>query len=375
METAPQPSSLPVPTSWRGKFLYALLTMVLPVACFAASPVLRPEWQSGKTSAYAALLLDPHAAVFFFPFLLYSMVCIGLLLYRPERFAARFAVRLGIYTGVFLALQYLVIVAIAAEVPIWIADGVFFGLVLLYWGAKTKFGQRGVKVFSLLIAVGGVLLFAISVVGSFRWGSLGFENFIRSLWSALSGIPFFLLAGIFILAPCFCITCMGLTAFKLLKTYETNPLLPWIHSFGWLTWLGGMMAAWQLSILEMFKIYAGLPPQPPDCYIATAAARGHRQVVRSQLVVVQSGQMWVNPQLQILKCAELTLMALTPRLHHLLRALYDVVGYALAKRLTNPFLADLAYLTLKPFEWAAALALKTIVPEIDNYSSQLYNPR
>jgi hypothetical protein len=65
-------------------------------------------------------------------------------------------------------------------------------------------------------------------------------------------------------------------------------------------------------------------------------------------------------------------MAVYPRLHKVLRRVYDVVGRALARRLRNPFVADLAYLCLKPVEWIACSALRVVVPEIDIVSKKMY---
>ncbi len=61
-----------------------------------------------------------------------------------------------------------------------------------------------------------------------------------------------------------------------------------------------------------------------------------------------------------------------PSLHLLLRRIYDVVGMYLARRIHNPFLADIAYLLLKPCEWTAELLMKIIVPEIDSISKKIY---
>jgi hypothetical protein len=124
----------------------------------------------------------------------------------------------------------------------------------------------------------------------------------------------------------------------------------------------------------MYEIYAALPPQPPpDCYIATAAAQGHPQVVCSRTVHRVDGKsMQVNGQLQVLKFAELALLSVNPRLHIFLRRIYDVVGKFLASRIHNPFLADFAYLMLKPFEWLARWLLTAIVPEIDVLTEKIY---
>ena len=83
--------------------------------------------------------------------------------------------------------------------------------------------------------------------------------------------------------------------------------------------------------------------------------------------------MRVNSQLQILKCAELALMAVHPRFHRSLRRFYDVVGRALAKGIQNPFLADVAYLLLKPFEWIARGILRMFIRELDVIAKSMYN--
>jgi hypothetical protein len=82
--------------------------------------------------------------------------------------------------------------------------------------------------------------------------------------------------------------------------------------------------------------------------------------------------MQVNGQLQVLKFAELALLAVKPRWHASLRRMYDVVGKSLARRIHSPFLADIAYLLLKPFEWLARWLLKMIVPEVDALAKKIY---
>ena len=360
---------LPVPETWRGRVLYFLVCVVLPVGCFIASPVLRPEWQNGQFSAYVTLLLDPQAALGFFPFLIYADVCLLLLLVAPERFAPRFWVRFGIYSGVLLALQYLLLVALGLGIGAAIAEAVFFGLFGFQHWLKTKFKRRGVQFFWLLI---GLAWMGLSFWRGLDWNTLSFSDLLRSLGNSLVSLPLYTLAAILFVTPGCCLLIFASTALKLIKSHETHLFLPLSRSLGWLAWLAGLTAAWRFSILKMFEIYASLPPTPPDCYIATAAARGHRGFVRSQAVTHPHGQLWVNPQLQTLKCAELALLALAPRLHRPLREFYDLAGKALARRLTNPWLADLAYLTLKPFEWLAKRILKAILPESELWIGKIY---
>lgn len=91
----------------------------------------------------------------------------------------------------------------------------------------------------------------------------------------------------------------------------------------------------------MYELYAALPPQPYDCYIATAAAQGHPRFVGSRRINLSKGkQMMVNPQLQRLKFAEPALQAAIPGLHKIVRRIYDVVGKILARKINNPYLVD-----------------------------------
>lgn len=161
--------------------------------------------------------------------------------------------------------------------------------------------------------------------------------------------------------------------YKLFMKYERPVIISLWRSTSFAVWLSGYTTAWYLSIQEMFKLYESLPKNPPaGCYVVTASAQGHPSFVGSQPVSTSSGIIWVNRQLQTLKCAELALQALAPGLHRTLRFVYDIIGPPLARRLTHPVLADMAYLSLKPAELLARFALRFIVPNLDEYASRLY---
>jgi len=51
---------------------------------------------------------------------------------------------------------------------------------------------------------------------------------------------------------------------------------------------------------------------------------------------------------------------------------YDVLGMPLARKIQNPFVADLAYLLLKPWEYMAGFLLERIVPEIGWIAEDIY---
>lgn len=355
--TGTDPSiSLPFPNAWWGRVVYALYITVPPALAFWSTDAFKPEWQSGKFSAYLVLFLFPEASLVFLLLLAYSVICYLFLLISPSRFSRFFGIRLGIYTGVLLALQYSILTLIYAfagnafgyvMILIWISPLIFS---VVYRWAAAKWTAGTVNKFLLIFAVAA--LFIATVIN-------------RSA-------SFFVLMVLTMAAPFWCFLIALRAALWLFKNYESGLTLP--RDLGLIVWLATYAAAWRFDLLKMYELYAALPPQPPpDCYIATAAARGHPRFVQAWTVQRTDGTaLQVNRQLQRLKCAELALMKVNPRLHGVLRQIYDLLGKWLACRIQNPFLADVAYLLLKPWEWTVELALRMIVPEIDAISKKMY---
>jgi hypothetical protein len=351
------PVSLPIPLAWWGRVLYGLFVAVTPALAFWGTDLFKPEWQDGQFKSYLILFLFPEASLLFILLLAYSVICYLFFLAAPTRFSGSLIVRLGIYTGVFLALQYSIITLIWS-----VADSISVIIVLLLWSfpfiliflyrlALTKWTSGEVNRFLLILISIGLLIALLLTRG---------------------GALLLLLAGLTLASPLWSFLISLRAAIWLFKNHETKFSLP--HGLGLVVWLSAYVAAWRFDILKMYELYAALPPQPPpDCYIATAAARGHPRLVRSWAVKRADGKLLrVNTQLQILKCAELALAATCPNVHKPLRKLYDVVGKSLARKIQNPFLADLAYLFLKPFEWAARGSLRMIVHEIDVVARSMY---
>ncbi len=354
--------SAPFPNSRWGKLLYGLFIITMPVIAFWATELFKPEWQSGEFSAYLILLLFPEASLLFFVLLAYSIVCYCLLLLDADRYAQMYIVRFGVYTGVLLALQYSVLSGLFLFndsfswnslylIGLWLLP-IFFPRI--YRILVNGWGTKAVNTILLTLAI------TIFIASAFV---------MRSLQSPLV----FALVVLTVAAPFWSLWMALQAAIWLFRTYGFKLTLP--HGVGIATWVAGYMAAWRFDILKMYELYAALPPQPPpDCYIATAAAQGHPQIVGSWPVRRSTGEtMRVNKQLQILKCAELALMAVQPRLHIASRKVYDVVGKPLAKRMRNPFLGDVAYLLLKPCDGLARFILRMIVPEIDSIASKMYS--
>ncbi len=362
----PQPNPpLPVPQSIFWRISQAFVVTLLTLAAFTVIVILKPEWQDGKFSSYVALMLSPEASWIFAPLLGYSVLSLLFLLAAPLKWAPVFWVRLGIYTGVLLALQFTALALLALEATFWLALLVWVAPLaawpILRWIAK--------KIGAQWTVLGVLLLAALFYFGYLLVEAINARSFPPA--HAFS-TPFLFLIGFLIAsAPFWSLLILGAASYRLLKHYETRFTL--LRGVGLLAWLGGFAATWSLSILRTLQLYSQLPTQPPDCYIATAAANGHPRLVGSREVTLPNGaRMRINAQLQRLKCAELALKAVSPRLHKILRVAYDTLGRPLARRMTNPFVADAAYLLLKPFEWLAMLILYKLVPETRKLTNKIF---
>lgn len=353
-----QPFRLPFPEPLWGRLLYALFLVGMPIISFVlADDVIRPEWQSGRLSDYVGLLLNPEASLLFLVLLSYSVTCYILLLVNVEKFARLFLVRLGIYTGVLLAAQYSVLIVLAANSPVWwsVFIPVWMSLPILikvYPWVASRWGHR------VVIIIIGVLIVSTSLV-------------LALIDEAYLSVLIYILIGLVIGAPFWSFLIALKAATWLFKNYETKPGA--FHFLGITAWIGLYAAAWRHDVLKMLELYSALPTSPPDCYIATAAAQGHPHIVRSRPIQLTGGrQMSVNSQLQRLKCFELTLLVTAPRLHAVLRSVYDFIGPIFARRIKNPFVADLAYIVLVPFEWLATRVLRRLLPEFEIIANAMY---
>ncbi len=156
-----------------------------------------------------------------------------------------------------------------------------------------------------------------------------------------------------------------------MKHHETK--LTFTHGLGIFAWVSAYVFALRFNILKMFELYNALPTEPPNCYIATAAAKGHPRFVGSMEVMLANGKtVRVNRQLQRLKAVEIAWVGVSGSSHRMMRRVYDILGKRLAKRIQNPILADIAYLLLIPVESVSFFVLQWIVPEIQILSERLY---
>ncbi|MBE7534253.1 MAG: hypothetical protein HS124_00740 [Anaerolineales bacterium] len=354
-------SSSPTDFPARGwlKIFYAVFLLIIPAFSFWAVAAIKPEWQSGDRDAYVPLLMLPEAAVFFLILIAYSIVCYLLLLLGGDRFVKFFAVRLGVYTGVALALQYTILLGLYL-----FASPSSFAILLVWFLPLYLPKLYRVEIVKTVLSyirpwMIAVFLIAYAVIVAFIRDQAFTPLFLAFLGLIASG-PFWS----FLMAT--------QASLWLLKYHETNLTL--MRGLGVTAWVAAYFAAWRYDILKMYELYAQLPPVPPDCYIATAAAQGHANFVGSKTVQLANGKsMRVNHQLQIFKRAEFALLAVAPQVHKPLRKMYDFIGKPLARMIRYPLVADAAYLSLKPFEWTAEFVLRFIIGSISFESIHIYS--
>lgn len=347
---------------------YGAFVIIAPIFNFAIARIWSELLsQSGDLPTYVFLLMSPEAALWMFPLLIYSVFSYLLLISNEENASRSFLIRFGVYTGLLLSFQYSLLTTLTLE----------------FWARDAWFSDAGLSFFFIVFLP---VIFSVILPKLKVWinnnklvvkplvdlgpGCLVFFLFILIALSIpvdLYFLPYYLIQA-FPFWAFFIFLQASLWLWKHRKTKLTT-----LHGIGIVTWLTAYGLALRFNVLKMYELYAALPSQPPNCYIATAAANGHSAFVGSHEIQLGNGRlMRVNRQLQNLKCAELALMVAAPHMHKVLRFVYDVIGKTLARRIQNPFLADAVYLSLKPFEWMAAGVLKLAIPNWGDLASRIY---
>ena len=187
---------------------FAFIITFLPGLAFWGIEQMRPDWQTGRTEDYVALLLSPEASFFFVPLLAYAILVYWLLLLGEQRFAQKFWVRFGIYTGILLAVQYIVLATLITPLSILIGGGI----VIFYWLTKRiaqKLGKGYAFGFIFILA-----LLGLGIQSGFDLESL-FDAF---LWPV--ELLFFVLMGMGIGSPILCFGIAFPTGIGLWQEYE-----------------------------------------------------------------------------------------------------------------------------------------------------------
>lgn len=87
-------------------------------------------------------------------------------------------------------------------------------------------------------------------------------------------------------------------------------------------------------------------------YLCTVAANGDKKIVKPLRMGERHGhKVVVNRQLQIANAFEQVLEERIPKIHKVIRYIYDKYGYPISKHIKTNILCDLVYILMKPLEW------------------------
>jgi hypothetical protein len=342
---------------------FGLLIAIMIPACFwfGSMPPFVPDWQAQKEPAvyeWFSLLSSHWGAWPFYLLIAYALFNMLRTLFSERGVDQPFWVRFGLYTGVALSLQYALLLVLTIQGPMVMIVGIWclagFSPLLLHKAImRLRSDARG-PVWAMVVVV---ICTGIAILGT------------QSILVAL--VPVILYLACVPYWACAMFTWLSYRVY--MQSQKAGPAL-WVRALVWAGWIAAYVAAWRVSIYFALKYFEALPDSPPyDCYVATAAARGHAAVVGSKSYKRADGvETRVNWQMRYLKCGELALKMISPRMHRVCRTLYDCIGPLMARLLVRPVLADTAYLLLKPSEWLVRGMLWLAVPAYREIADSLY---
>ena len=102
-------------------------------------------------------------------------------------------------------------------------------------------------------------------------------------------------------------------------------------------------------------------------YLCTVSVKGHKKVVKPLRAGIRRNQrILVNRQLLVANAFENILEEYTPKLHRVIRYIYDKYGYPISKHINTSWSADIIYILMKPLEWIFTLILYTVDKNPEN---------
>lgn len=344
--------------------------VILPIICHSLTLKESPDaatWQSGSLHHKLSFVLSARVGFPCYPFMVYPIICLILVLFRERQFATHPVVRFGIFSGAPVAAWYCVILAIVVadveKLPwslrlfhVLLIGAASVAVPTLIWGAIwiLLWLRRRLSIPRLLIVGTGTIVLVAGGITAVLDGA----DLLEMIAEATVVTFFFSL----IFAPFWALGVYAGMTLRLAWKFP-QPRFRLTQLLAGFTWLSAFLSACRWVVLRSLEEYSKLPTEPPGgCYVATAAAHGHPSLVGSHEVTSADGRcIRINQQLATFKVGELALRAWTPGGHRFARYFYDAIGPPIARHIRSPWLADVAYVSLKPAEWTVRLALRTVL--------------
>lgn len=344
----------PLPPSTTLRIKFFLTGVVMPIITFIAigfgnSPSANSPWQSGHWDDYLTVFLSAPTIFVFSPFLIYSMICMSVWCFRLET-GRHWYIRLGLQTGVLLAsLLTAMLMMLTALIPTFLALFAAGGLAIIV--AFFKFLVRRQFSIAYLLVVTTLVALAISSI-PLLFPDLNDSSPLMVLASVAGTVGLFIIGG----SSTLCIVTYLRATFH--TSFEADGKSKTLYS-AWAVWIVGCATSAKFAVDMMFVEYAKLPTTNPNCYVSSAAAHGHQNVV-GVIHKLPNGAV-VNRQMQTLKAGELVFQHFCPTFHKYLRVAYNRIGPILANQCQrNIWLADASFVLLKPIEVTCGLILNLI---------------
>ena len=126
-----------------------------------------------------------------------------------------------------------------------------------------------------------------------------------------------------------------------------------------------------------FSTKVSPPSRPYDGqYLCTVAAGGHKKIVKPLRAGVRGGrQIIVNRQLCVANAFEQIIEERTPRIHRIVRTLYDRYGFPLSNYIRTPIAANIIYIMMKPLEYLFIIILYLFDTAPEKRISRQYLPK
>ncbi|MEM8930369.1 MAG: DUF6688 family protein [Acidobacteriota bacterium] len=362
------------PDGWIDRLWFAWVTVLVPAVSFGLSSqgLSLIDWQKPTLGTWAALLLDQDGTRVFIPWAILIVGFCLLLVVRPGSWTKTPLARLVFGLGLLFALPFGmatlgvvllseqddVAIGLAWVLAAWVvvdlvSIGVVRGLRRIGRWLAGRLGRRrlalgivGALVLTWLVAVAWMAVESThtSVSEAMLQASVGPVAFFFFVSLALG--PIWSARALWRLQRC-----LG----------PIGPIDRWSLATIVVA-IAGYVVAWRLAVRDIVQAYDALPAQPPDCFVATAAAQGPRRWVGGTLATTGTdGQRQITPQLQRIKLFELLWMTASPASHRGFRHVYDRLGPPVAATIRGPISAMLAWLVLKPAEWLAAASTRLVL--------------